>query len=84
MTLEKEYSLDLLNKDTVSIAIREFITTDDGRKLQVGDTARCCFANSENDRMKLKEMLPANYYVAVSAVWGETPTFIDVEHPRVD
>lgn len=84
MQIEKEYGLDLLNKDTVSVSVREFITTDDGRKLQVGSTARCCFANSENDRIKLKEMLPSNFYNAIVAVWGETAIFEDIEQPRID
>lgn len=84
MQIEKEYGLDLLNKDTVSVSVREFITTDDGRKLQVGNTSRCCFANSENDRMKLKEMLPSNFYNAIVAVWGDEAAFLDIEHPIVD
>lgn len=82
MQTEKEYRLDLLNNKSVSVVCKEFIIVE-GNRLQIGNTTRCCYSNTANDRVRLQEKLPAEYYNAVIAGWGDSPLFEDLGKPLI-
>lgn len=84
MNIEKEYRLDLLSGDTVSVVTKQFITTEIGERMQVGSTSRRCYSNCPTHRQELQTLLPDEYYNAVIAVWGEVARFKDLAQPAIN
>lgn len=77
MEIKEKITLDMLTSDSVSILKQQYITID-GADIKVGDNIRNAYMNTQTEREYLKEVLPEDYYNAVLAVWGDTPT---VEEP---
>ena len=77
MEIKEKITLDMLTSDSVSILKQQYITID-GTDIKVGDNIRNAYMNTQTEREYLKEVLPEDYYNAVLAVWGDTPT---VEEP---
>ena len=75
MTIETtaKTTLDLLNRDSVSILKQEFAIVND-TEVQVGQNFRRAFTNSENGRKEIAEFLNEPYLTSVMAVWGDAPT----------
>lgn len=73
MEIKEKIILDMLTTDSVSVLKQQYITVD-GTGIKVGDNIRNAFMNTQNEREQLKEILPEEYYNAVIAVWGDTPT----------
>ena len=73
MEFTEKITLDMLTQDSVSVLRQKFIDID-GVQTQVGNNIRNAYVNDENGRAILAEILPNDYYNAVIAVWGETPT----------
>lgn len=70
MEIKEKITLDMLTQDSVSVLKQKFIDID-GVQTQVGDNIRNAYANDENGRAILSEILPEEYYNAVMAVWGK-------------
>ena len=75
MEITEKITLDMLTNDSVSVLRQNFIELN-GVPTQVGDNIRNAYANDENGREILRNTLPEEYYNAVMAVWGDTPTVI--------
>ena len=73
MELKEKITLDMLTKDSVSVLRQQFLTFN-GEEMQVGENIRNAYSNNEDDRALLKNILSEEYYNAVMAVWGESPT----------
>lgn len=73
MEIKEKITLDMLTNDSVSVLRQQYITID-GTDIRVGDNVRNAFMNTQTEREQLKEILPEEYYNAVMAVWGDTPT----------
>lgn len=76
MEIKEKITLDMLTPDSVSILKQQYITID-GADIKVGDNIRNAYMNTQTDRNTLKDVLPEDYYNAVLAVWGDTPTVED-------
>ena len=63
----------MLTSDSVSVLKQQYITLD-GTDTKVGDNVRNAYMNTQSERDRLKNDLPEEYYNAVIAVWGDTPT----------
>lgn len=83
MEILKDYRLDLLNEFSVSLVITQYILSENGEKIQVGPIARRAYTNSALQRQELMERLPEKYYNAIFAVWGDTPTIVDLEPSKI-
>jgi hypothetical protein len=83
MEITKEYKLDLLTENSVSLVMIDYLTMKDGSKVQVGPIARRAYTNSALQRQELMERLPEKYYNAIFAVWGDTPTIVDLEPSKI-
>lgn len=77
MEIKEKITLDMLTSDSVSILKQKYITID-GTDIKVGENIRNAYMNTQADRDNLKDALPEDFYNAVLAVWGDTPT---VEEP---
>lgn len=73
MELTEKITLDMLTQDSVSVLRQQFLNVS-GTEMQVGGNVRNAYVNSTSGRDNLKEALPDEYYNAVLAVWGDTPT----------
>lgn len=82
MELTKEYRLDMLNANSVSVITTSYINTDSG-KLQVGNPLVCCYANCPCQREKLQQVLPEEYVNAILLIWGENATLPDPVKPAI-
>jgi hypothetical protein len=80
MELTTKITLDMLTQDSVSVLKQQFLTFNDV-EMQVGSNIRNTYANSISGRKLIKSILPNEYYNAVIAVWGDTPT---VDEERMD
>ena len=80
MDLKEKITLDMLTKDSVSVLRQQFINYN-GTEMQVGENIRNAYSNNEDDRALLKNILSEEYYNAVMAVWGDSPT---VDEPTED
>ena len=80
MDLKEKITLDMLTKDSVSVLRQQFINYG-GVDMQVGENVRNAYSNNEDDRALLKNILSEEYYNAVMAVWGDSPT---VDEPTED
>ena len=76
MDIKTKITLDMLTTDSVSVLKQQYITVD-GTDIRVGDNVRNAFMNTQTEREQLKEILPEEYYNAVMAVWGDTPTIAE-------
>ncbi|WP_295249230.1 hypothetical protein [Ruminococcus sp.] len=73
MDLKEKITLDMLTKDSVSVLRQQFLNYN-GTEMQVGENVRNAYSNNEDDRALLKNILSEEYYNAVMAVWGDSPT----------
>lgn len=73
MEIKEKITLDMLTTDSVSVLKQQFITVD-GTDIKVGDNVRNAYMNTQTERELLRAELPEEYYNAVMAVWGNTPT----------
>jgi hypothetical protein len=73
MEITEKITLDMLTPESVSVLKQKFIEID-GVQTQVGSNVRNAYVNSTEGRELLKSALPSEYYNAVIAVWGDTPT----------
>ena len=76
MDIKTKITLDMLTTDSVSVLKQQYITVD-GADVKVGDNVRNAYMNTQTEREQLKEILPEEYYNAVMAVWGDTPTIAE-------
>ena len=76
MDIKTKITLDMLTNDSVSVLRQQYITIN-GTDIKVGDNVRNAFMNTQVEREQLKEILPEEYYNAVMAVWGDTPTIAE-------
>ena len=76
MEIKEKLTLDMLTTDSVSVLRQQYITID-GTDIKVGDNVRNAYINTQTEREQLKEILPEEYYNAVMAVWGDTPTIAE-------
>lgn len=76
MDIKTKITLDMLTTDSVSVLKQQYITVD-GADIKVGDNVRNAFMNTQTERELLKSELPEEYYNAVMAVWGDTPTVVE-------
>jgi hypothetical protein len=68
--------IDMLTKDSVSIARQKYITIEE-IEYAIGDNIRCAYINTERGRNKLAAELNDPFLSAVMTVWGDTPTVIE-------
>lgn len=73
MEIKEKITLDMLTDDSVSVLKQQYITID-GADVKVGENVRNAFMNTQTERDQLKTILPEEFYNAVMAVWGDTPT----------
>ena len=78
MEIKEKIILDMLTTDSVSVLKQQYITVD-GTDIKVGDNIRNAYMDTQAEREQLKEILPEEYYNAVMAVWGDTPTIAQPE-----
>lgn len=76
MEIKEKIALDMLTTDSVSV-LRQQYTTIDGADVKVGDNVRNAYMNTQTERELLKSELPEEFYNAVIAVWGDTPTIAE-------
>lgn len=76
MEIKEKIILDMLTTDSVSVLKQQYITVD-GTDIRVGENVRNAYMNTQTEREQLKEILPEEYYNAVMAVWGDTPTIAE-------
>ena len=76
MEIKEKIILDMLTTDSVSVLKQQYITVD-GTDIRVGENVRNAYMNTQTEREQLKEILPEEYYNAVIAVWGDTPTIAE-------
>lgn len=73
MEIKEKLTLDMLTTDSVSVLKQQYITVD-GTDIKVGDNIRNAYMNTQTERELLKAKLPVEFYNAVIAVWGNSPT----------
>lgn len=81
-TITKELTLDLLNKNSVSVKTVEKAVVNLVERT-IG-TSRKAYANSPIGRQQITDELPEQYANAVFAVWGDEPTVADPEPPATE
>ena len=77
MELTTKITLDMLTQDSVSVLKQQFLTFNNA-EMQVGSNIRNTYTNSISGRKLIKSILPNDYYNAVIAVWGDTPTVEEI------
>ena len=78
MEIKEKITLDMLTQTSVSVLRQNFIELN-GVETQVGGNVRNAYENDETGREILKNTLPEEYYNAVMAVWGDTPTVVSMD-----
>ena len=73
MEIIEKITLDMLTTDSVSVLKQQYITVD-GTDIKVGENVRNAYMNTQTERELLKAKLPDEFYNAVIAVWGNSPT----------
>lgn len=73
MDLKEKITLDMLTKDSVSVLRQQFVNIN-GVDMQVGGNIRNAYMNNKSGREQIRKVLSNDYYNAVIAVWGDTPT----------
>ena len=76
MEIKEKIILDMLTTDSVSVLKQQYITVD-GTDIRVGENVRNAYMNTQTERELLKSELPEEFYNAVIAVWGDTPTIAE-------
>ena len=80
--ITKEYLLDALTINSVSVLIKQFIQLDgESEKQQIGKPTRISYINSVNGRKEVLAELPSNFADGILAVWGDNPTVPDPPEP---
>lgn len=77
MELTTKITLDMLTQDSVSVLKQQFLTFNNV-EMQVGGNIQNTYTNSISGRKLIKSILPNDYYNAVIAVWGDTPTVEEI------
>ena len=77
MELTTKITLDMLTQDSVSVLKQQFLTFNNV-EMQVGGNIRNTYTISISGRKLIKSILPNDYYNAVIAVWGDTPTVEEI------
>ena len=81
--ITKEYLLDMLNEDSVSVLVKTYIILEEGgERQQVGKPVRTSYVNNPSGRAEILAELPENFSSGILAVWGETPTLSDPPTPE--
>ena len=78
MDIKTKITLDMLTNDSVSVLKQQYITID-GADVKVGENVRNAYMNTQTERELLKSELTEEFYNAVIAVWGNTPTVAEPE-----
>ena len=78
MEIKEKITLDMLTQTSVSVLRQNFIELN-GVETQVGGNVRNAYENDETGREILKNTLPEEYYNAVMAVWGNSPTVVSMD-----
>ena len=78
MEIQEKIILDMLTTDSVSVLKQQYITVT-GTDIRVGDNIRNAYMNTQTEREQLKSILPEEFYNAVMAVWGDTPSVNEPE-----
>lgn len=73
MEIKEKIILDMLTTDSVSVLKQQYITVD-GTDIRVGENVRNAFMNTQTERELLRVKLPDEFYNAVIAVWGNSPS----------
>ena len=73
MEIKERIALDMLTTDSVSVLKQQYITVD-GTDIKVGENVRNAYMNTQTERELLKMKLLVEFYNAVIAVWGNSPT----------
>lgn len=76
MEIKEKIILDMLTTDSVSVLKQQYITVD-GTDIRVGENVRNAFMNTQTERELLRVKLPDEFYNAVIAVWGNSPTIAE-------
>jgi predicted methyltransferase len=78
METKTNIKIEELTQNKVSIIKENYIEVE-GQRYN-GEISRNIYVNCQSDRDTLKNKLNEEYYNAIMAVWGETPTItIDTE-----
>lgn len=71
----KEYSLDMLTPDGVSVLEKTYIILSEGDEPQlIGRPVRTSYVNSFSGRAAVQANLPENFVSGILAVWGIAPS----------
>lgn len=70
--ITKEYMLEQLTSDSVNVITISYAKIN-SKLCEIG-RERMSYANSSIGRDLIKEAIPNEYYLAVLALWGDTPT----------
>ena len=73
MEIKEKITLDMLTTDSVSVLKQQYITVD-GTDIRVGENVWNAYINTQTERELLKGKLHDEYYNAVIAVWGNSPS----------
>ncbi|MGN0508112.1 MAG: hypothetical protein ACI4GX_02660 [Ruminococcus sp.] len=76
MEIKEKLTLDMLTTDSVSVLKQQYITVD-GTDIKVGDNIRNAYMNTQTERELLRTKLPEEFYNAVIAIWGNSPTIAE-------
>ena len=71
MEIKERIALDMLTTDSVSVLKQQYITVDGT------DNVRNAYMNTQTERELLRTKLPEEFYNAVMAVWGNSPTIAE-------
>ena len=66
----------MLTPDSVSVLRQQYLDYN-GTEMQVGGNVRNAYMNSTSGRALIRNALTDEYYNAVMAVWGDSPTVDD-------
>lgn len=76
MEIKEKITLDMLTTDSVSVLKQQYLTVD-GTDIKVGENVRNAYMNTQTERELLRLKLPEEFYNAVIAVWGNSPTIAE-------
>lgn len=80
--ITKEYLLDMLTENGVSVLVKTLIVLEEGGEPQlVGKPVRTSYANNPLGRAEVLAELPSNFADGILAVWGDEPTLPDPPAP---